>query len=1023
MSTKIRLYLKSPTRFVCYLRAKALMKSLIAFLVALCAVAHGQPPPDRQAIDSLKLRLQEKTTDYERAMLLTSLAGYYVDAHADSSTAFVNEAIALCPSPDHDTTQVRIYIQYAKALQSKRKRDARYTYLLKAKDATRGMTPPSKYRRAVYSELGDYYYSLQHADSTIYYDLAVLDNSVDTLDVVIALKRAGVTYNNIGNTVKALESYLRALRLLDKFDNPAQKGGILNNTGVLYEDDGDNARAIQYYKEALAIFREMNNVRQITMVLTNLGIVYDHDNRPEDALVCFNEAEELRNKNGLSPSYQLHLSIGNSLMHSNRPAEAIKRFNIAMEGFKANDDFYGVSTTYRHMGEALYDLGKYQEAEKTSLLALARGRERGDNEIIQQTSFDLARIYGKTGQFKKAYEFQEVYSQMQDSLSSRNRRIKLGLLEKEYELALKENENNALAKENEIQKIQATANRTTRIALGSALVFFVLFAVVSASGYYRSRRKNIQLAQQKAEIEQANVLITQQAQQLQEAAEAKSKFFANVSHELRTPVTLLHGMLEMMQQTPLESKAQQQMGIALANSRRLHSLVNEVLDLSKPGGMNETVINKKTVRLLPLLNRITHSFESLLAKKNIRLETQLAEFTDLALQLDEDKFEKIINNLMYNAVKFNRDGGWIKVEGKISPDKEKVIITISDSGMGIPESDQPHIFERFYQSSATQSKNAYGIGIGLALVKEFALLHGGDVTVSSKPNEGSTFTLSLPIAHEKDSVAANEDSGEDILAEQVQAALGKYEKAPLVMLVEDNDEMRYYVREILGDSVTIHEATNGTEALTYLKTHTPDLIVSDVMMPEMDGYEFLRQLKNDARLKSIPVVMLTARASEEDLLHGLSLGVDDYIIKPFNALELKIRIHNLLTNQLIRKQWQSKPVEQDELPAQPTAADIFLKKVEELVESRASDSTLGILDLADHLALSERQLYRVAGTLTGMTPAQLVKEIRLKIAFKLLTERKVTKVTSLATQVGFDNVTYFSRQFLERFGKRPAEFL
>ncbi|MFZ6000218.1 MAG: hypothetical protein ACOYW3_06880, partial [Bacteroidota bacterium] len=164
------------------------MKSLIAVLVALCAVAHGQPPPDRQAIDSLKLRLLEKATDYERAMLLTSLAGYYVDVHADSSTVFVNEAIALCPSPDHDTTQVRIYIQYAKALQSKRKRDARYTYLLKAKDATKRMTPPSKYRRAVYSELGDYYYSLQHADSTIYYDLAVLDNSVDTLDVVIALK-------------------------------------------------------------------------------------------------------------------------------------------------------------------------------------------------------------------------------------------------------------------------------------------------------------------------------------------------------------------------------------------------------------------------------------------------------------------------------------------------------------------------------------------------------------------------------------------------------------------------------------------------------------------------------------------------------------------------------------------------------------------------------------------------------------------------------------------------------------------
>jgi transcriptional regulator GlxA family with amidase domain len=169
--------------------------------------------------------------------------------------------------------------------------------------------------------------------------------------------------------------------------------------------------------------------------------------------------------------------------------------------------------------------------------------------------------------------------------------------------------------------------------------------------------------------------------------------------------------------------------------------------------------------------------------------------------------------------------------------------------------------------------------------------------------------------------------------------------------------------------------------------------------------------------------MLTARASEEDLLHGLRLGVDDYIVKPFNALELKIRIHNLLTNQLIRKQWQEKSVEPGELQPLPPENEIFIKKVGQLVESRVADPSLGVPDLAEHLALSERQLYRTAGSLTGMTPAQLIKEIRLKIAFKLLTDKKVTKVSALAAQVGFDNSAYFSQQFLARFGKRPVEFL
>lgn len=998
------------------------MKFVVVMLfLALSIGARGEVSSSTlRQIDSLKLRLKEKTTDYLKATTLGSLAGHYIDIDADSSARFIEDAAALCPLPEQDTVMVRVYLNYAKALRSKRKRENRYTYLLKAKSAMKTISPPSKYRRAVYSELGDHYNSLQHGDSTLYYDLAVLDNSVDSLDMIIALKRVGVTYNNIGNTVKSLESYLRALRLLDKFDNPAQKAGILNNAGVLYEDDGDNARAEQYYKEALAIFREMKNARQITMVLTNLGIVYDHENRPKEALACFAEAEDLRKQNNLPPSNPLHLNIGNSLMHSGRAAEALERFRTAMEGFKSDEDRYGISLGYRHMGEALYDLRRYQEAEKTELLALTRAREQGDAEIIQQATFDLARIYGKTGQYKKAFEYQGNYLQMQDSLRGRDRRIKLGLLEKEYELAHKEDENNALARENEIRKIQSSAERTTRIALGTSLVFFVLLAAVTASGYYRTKAKNTQLSQQKSEIEQANLLITQQAQQLKDAADTKSRFFANVSHELRTPVTLVNGMLEMMQQGSPEGKSRDRLDIAVANSRRLQTLVNEVLDLAKPG-TNQAVLKKKQVTLLPLLNRIIYSFESLLVKKNIRLEFQVSELKGLQLPLDEDKFEKIINNLIYNAIKFNHEGGWIKVEGRFSASTERVIIEVSDSGIGIPDSEQPYVFDRFYQSSATETKNGQGLGIGLSLVKELTLLHGGDVSVRSKLNEGSVFTVSLPTAQAE--VSSPEKEDEDLSAEAIQLFPGNYEKMPAILLVEDNAEMRYYLKEILGNAVTIHETVNGREALQWLKTNTPDLILSDVMMPEMDGYEFLLQLKSDAALRSIPVVMLTARASEEDLLHGLRLGVDDYIVKPFNALELKIRIHNLLANQLIRKQWQEKPVEPGELPPSPSTNEIFIKKVEQLVESRAADPSLGVPDLAEHLALSERQLYRTTGSLTGMTPAQLIKEIRLKIAFKLLMDKKVTKVSALATQVGFDNSAYFSQQFLARFGKKPVEFL
>jgi DNA-binding response OmpR family regulator len=252
-----------------------------------------------------------------------------------------------------------------------------------------------------------------------------------------------------------------------------------------------------------------------------------------------------------------------------------------------------------------------------------------------------------------------------------------------------------------------------------------------------------------------------------------------------------------------------------------------------------------------------------------------------------------------------------------------------------------------------------------------------------------------------------------------------FSKRPQILIVEDNDDMRFYLKEILGSAVDIAEARHGREALQWLESRIPDLILSDVMMPEMDGPEFLQHLKRSKEYRGIPVVMLTARASEEDLLQGLSLGVDDYIIKPFNARELKIRIHNLITNQEIRRQWAERATENDDATkvVAPEEDELFKNKVRAFVEAHADNGALGIGDLCDHMAMSERQLYRKAATLTGMTPAQLIKEVRMKIAYRLLLERQVAKVSDVAKRVGFDNVSYFSRQFEARFGRRPSEMI
>ncbi len=695
------------------------------------------------------------------------------------------------------------------------------------------------------------------------------------------------------------------------------------------------------------------------------------------------------------------MSIGTSLTHAGRELEALEKYRQAMAMFVNLKEEYKVASLHRLMAEAYRKLGRYREAEQEALLCLAWDEKDGYGELVKESYKELYQIYGATGQYAKAFDYQSKYLTIVDSLNSAERKTRFGLVEKNLEIAQQERLREQLERENELHLAEAQAERARLWSVISVAIVLAIAVIITVIAYRRSRL-------QKQKIEE-------QAQQLQEAARLKTRFFANVSHELRTPLTLLNGMLELIHENPTSEAIAGKMEIALGSSRRLQGMLNEVLDLTRlEAGKWELQLRQKEV--LPLLNRIVYAFESLIVKKNLKLNYDASPLAGVVMDLDEDKFEKVVNNLIYNAIKFNREGGSLN----ISADKtdSTISIHVKDSGVGIPDKELPYIFDRFYQSSSTDRMNAQGIGIGLSLVREFTVLHGGQVHVTSVVGEGSQFTVTLPIRNAAIQPAELADD-----AEIEDVSFNDFDRSPVVLVVEDNDEMRYYLKEILGTHVTFHEARHGREALNWLKTHRPDLIISDVMMPEMDGYEFLAQLKSSEHYRGIPVVMLTARASEEDLLQGLSLGVDDYVIKPFNARELRFRIHNLLVNQKIRKEWMHKPEEPEELTLTQAEDVELLKKAKDFVEKNIANTSLSIADLADHLAMSERQAYRKIGLLSGMTPAQLIKEIRLRMAYKLLVERKVTKVSELAKSVGFEGGSYFSRQFAERYGKRPAEFL
>jgi DNA-binding response OmpR family regulator/two-component sensor histidine kinase len=475
-------------------------------------------------------------------------------------------------------------------------------------------------------------------------------------------------------------------------------------------------------------------------------------------------------------------------------------------------------------------------------------------------------------------------------------------------------------------------------------------------------------------------------------------------------------MLEFMTEESTSPRQRERVNIALGNSRKLNTLVDEMLELTRLEA-SKVVLKKKVMLLHPLLNRIIGAFGSLLEKRQLRLILDLVPFQSIYVDVDEARFEKIINNLVYNSIKFTPPGGWIRVQTRLFFDKQHVEILVSDSGSGITEEDLPFIFDRFYQSeSGQQDRDSQGTGIGLSLVKEFTLLHGGEVSVSSQPGEGATFVLQFPIVKPDQEMSAETTSEDPVFTWK------KFERKPRVLIVEDHEEMRAYIGELLGERFEISGVGNGAEALAWLNQHAIDLIISDVMMPQMNGYTLLSHLKASEHLRHVPVIMLTARAAEEDKLQGLSLGVDDYLVKPFNATELKIRVQNVLLNQAGRREWLLKPVSSEEQTADING-NKFMQQVVGYVESRISDPIISVGDLANHLTMSERQLYRHAGELTGMAPAQLIKEIRLKKAYQLVMEKKVTKVAELAACVGYDSAAYFSKQFMERFGKRPTELL
>lgn len=511
---------------------------------------------------------------------------------------------------------------------------------------------------------------------------------------------------------------------------------------------------------------------------------------------------------------------------------------------------------------------------------------------------------------------------------------------------------------------------------------------------------------------------------LTEINSIKNQFYANISHEFRTPLTLIMGSANAL--TEKGGNNQKLINSILSNSKKLLKLVNQMLNLAKIES-NTIELNLTNIDVGKLVNYITSSYESLTRFKGIELNTYCID--QIEADLDIEKFEQILDNLLSNAIKNTRKGGHIDVILKFSVNKELkdnshdsiFSLTVKDTGIGIPKDKIPFIFNKFYQITNTDESYIEGTGIGLSIVKENIDLMKGSIEVTSNINKGTTFNLFFPITQHapKTEFQPNWSYSKPETLFKKPNLLSQGET---ILLVEDNMEMADFICYVMDNQYKLSHAENGRVGFEMATQNLPDIIISDVMMPEMDGFQLLIKLKSDQRTSHIPVILLTAKADLKSKLAGLKLGADDYLPKPFNKEELILKIKNLIQRRISIQEYYSKFPAQYFKKELPENSDDFMNRIHEYLKKYIPKEELEIGDLCKQMSMSRTQLYKKFKAFTNTSIYKYLKQLKLNYAHHLLLNSSLN-VSEVTFEVGFKNPAHFSNSFYEEFGIRPSELI
>lgn len=655
---------------------------------------------------------------------------------------------------------------------------------------------------------------------------------------------------------------------------------------------------------------------------------------------------------------------------------------------------------YNPMVQNLYkvtevDMGRYylniNQPEKAILYLENQSNLLENNNDFAFTKWAndfLAKAYAQNNQNKKAFELQLYSASLADSIANLNKIEAIQKVRFAFDTEKKEKEIAQLKKLNFLKQKTSTTQKRSIIILIVSLILILILMYILYKSLQAKRASDLKyIASQ------------------QEFVIKQTKMFTNISHEFRTPLTIIGGLSNKIENLGLKKTIKR-------NTNQMLSLVEQLLDLSKA---DAGLMNKEMVQLdiVNFLKSIVVTFMSYAEQKEIDFIFN-PNIDRLFLDIDKKKLTHVCNNLISNAIKFTNRGGNVYVE--LNQKNDQILIVISDSGIGIPESDLAKIFDRFYQST---NSVVGGTGIGLALTKEIIHLLNGEIFVESSLGNGTKFTVMLPISNTADIDTVIDDS-QILFEDDFEVAIVEEEikeNQKIVLLIEDNIDLQGYISQCLKTDFKVETASNGEEGLQKALKLIPDIIISDVMMPKMSGYELCKAVKSDIKTNHVPVVLLTAKASQQEKVEGLNLGADAYIVKPFDEEELLIRINQLIE---LRETLKSKYNSLEQFVYQkPT--DPFLEKLNSVLEKNYENDNFNVSEFALEMHFSRMQLHRKMKSITGKSCSEFIRDFRLeKSKIKLINSDDT--IAEIAYQCGFNSDSYFIKVFKENYKLTPNQW-